>query len=100
MSSRSWRSGAQDGTGSTNGFGKSTARAYRCAAAWVLPAWFRIAAMIPGRVGQFFEERVINDDMGIVDAASLWDWVIGGAGDSLSRGAKGLPVGANVVYRG
>jgi hypothetical protein len=60
----------------------------------------KIVAMILSRAGQFFEERIINDDMGIVDAASLWEWITAGASNPLASGTNGLPTGGNVVYRG
>jgi hypothetical protein len=50
--------------------------------------------------GDFFEQREINDDMGIDSAEMLWRWVRRGASRPMSGQQKAIPSCARVVYRG
>jgi len=50
--------------------------------------------------GQFFDERIINERIGVDSAADLWQWVTRGASSPLHGSSKSLPNGPTVVYRG
>jgi hypothetical protein len=50
--------------------------------------------------GDFFDDNDIKRFMRIDSAASLWEWIEGGASAALHGGANPVPSGPTVVYRG
>ncbi|MCB2175769.1 MAG: FRG domain-containing protein [Actinomycetales bacterium] len=50
--------------------------------------------------GQLFGRTDLNERFGLGSADALWDWVKAGATVPVTGGARALPTGSDVVYRG